>query len=69
MAFLLIEIRLKANEFLGIVRLSVGFTGDALSFALFMVESREVLEWGYKTELGGTNLFPCSFCHRSIYSF
>ncbi len=46
MAFLLVEFGPEAGEFLGIFGLSVGFSGDALSFALFMVESGELLEWG-----------------------
>jgi len=38
-AFLLVEFGTKASEFLGIVGLFVGFSGDALSSALFMIES------------------------------
>lgn len=39
MAFLLVEFGTKASELLGIVGLFVGFSGDALSSALFMIES------------------------------
>lgn len=42
MPLLLVEFGAQAGEFLGGLRLFVGFAGDALSGALFVVESIRV---------------------------
>lgn len=46
MAFLLVEFGTEASELLGIVGLFVGFPSKALSRALFMVESGDMVSAG-----------------------
>lgn len=43
MAFLLVEFGAQAGQVLGGLRLFVGFAGDSLSGALFVVKSEEVM--------------------------
>lgn len=43
MAFLLVEFRTQTGQFLGGLGLFVGFSGDSLSGALFMVKSEDAM--------------------------
>ena len=71
MALLLVEFGPEAGELLSIIGLFVGFSSDALSCALFVIEPKGDIDmalWNNGNS-GATDFFPCSFCHRSMYSF
>lgn len=70
-ALLLVELRSQARQGLRVLRLLVSLSGGTLALAFVMIETVIECEIGWleRCKIMGAYRLPCSFVHRSIYSF